>query len=150
MEMMVNLFGFGAAIPKTGFGLNIASASYIGFRYSVSTPATMLGVSDIVSMGSKSGTFIGSWIATDWFYVDLAKHGWVADANRLIGKKAQIEVSGTLVVHGTVDLKFTTFDKGGDTNELLSKVDIKASGGQLSETKVRGVLKQILRKGNTQ
>lgn len=47
------------------------------------------------------------------------------------------------MVKGSVDLKFTVYDKHGNSNELISKVDIKSSGFQVANTKVRGVLKQI-------
>lgn len=143
MEMLINIFGLGIAIPKTGFGVNVASGSYIGFRHTKNKPDILLGLRDIVSLGSKSGTFVGSWVATDWFVVDVAKHSWVANTNWLIGKKAEIEVIGTLLIHGTVDLKFTVYDQNGNANELLTKVDIKAAGGQVSNTKIRGMLGKV-------
>lgn len=140
MEMLINIFGFGVTIPKTGFGLNVASGSYVGFRHNKDRPDKLLGLKDIVSLGSKSGTLVGSWVATDWFIVDVAKHSWAANTNWLIGKKAEIEVIGTLIIHGTVDLKFTVYDHNGNADELLTKVDVKAAGGQISNTKIRGVL----------
>ncbi|MGD9368502.1 MAG: hypothetical protein PVH87_22575 [Desulfobacteraceae bacterium] len=30
MEMFINIMGAGVALPKTGFGVNLATASYIG------------------------------------------------------------------------------------------------------------------------
>lgn len=144
MEMLINLVGFGVALPKTGFGVNLLSSSYIAFRYSKYNPDILLGISDLVSLGSKSGTFIASWIKTDWFTVCPKKHNWVNNTNALIGKKAELEVLGTVILFGTVDVKFTTYDKNGNKdNELISKVDIKSAGGQLSNTKVRGVLCEI-------
>jgi hypothetical protein len=143
MEMIINIFGIGVTIPKTGFGLNVASGSYIGFRHAKHQPDKLLGLRDIVSLGSKSGTLVGSWVATDWFVIDVAKHSWAVNTNSLVGKKAENEVIGTLVIHGTVDLKFTVFDQNGNASELLTKADIKAAGGQISNTKVRGVLGKV-------
>lgn len=146
MEMMNNIAGLGVAIPKTGFGLNLATASYIGFRLDKNNYDLLLGLKDCFSLGTKSGTLIGSWIKTDWFMVDIKRHGWVADINRLVGSKVEIEVVGTVVAFGTVDLKLTAIDKYGNTKELMSKVDIKASGGQLSNTKIRGTVGMVAKR----
>ena len=143
MEMKVVISGIGAAIPKTGLGVNILSGSYIEFRNSKRIPNILMGLADAISIGNKSGTVVVGHVATDWFFVDPVKHNWVTNTNDLIGKKAEIEVVGTLIVNGKVDLKFTVYDKNGNTNELISKVDIKSSGIQAANTKVRGVLKQI-------
>ena len=143
MEMKVVISGIGAAIPKTGLGVNILSGSYIKFRNSKRIPNILMGLADAISIGNKSGTVVVGHVATDWFFVDPVKHNWVTNTNDLIGKKAEIEVVGTLIVNGEVDLKFTVYDKNENTNELISKVDIKSSGLQAANTKVRGVLKQI-------
>ncbi len=143
MEMKVVISGIGAAIPKTGLGVNIFSGSYIEFRNSKRIPNILMGLADVISIGNKSGTVVVGHVATDWFFVDPVKHNWVTNTNDLIGKKAEIEVVGTLIVNGEVDLKFTVYDKNENTNELISKVDIKSSGLQAANTKVRGVLKQI-------
>jgi hypothetical protein len=50
-----------------------------------------------------------------------------------------------LIAKGKVDLKFTVYDKNGNANELISKVDIKSTGLQVATTKVRGVLKLVTR-----
>ena len=143
MEMKVVISGIGAAIPKTGLGVNIFSGSYIEFRNSKRIPNILMGLADVISIGNKSGTVVVGHVATDWFFVDPVKHNWVTNTNDLIGKKAEIEVVGTLIVNGEVDLKFTVYDKNENTNVLISKVDIKSSGLQAANTKVRGVLKQI-------
>jgi hypothetical protein len=143
MEMKVVISGVGAAIPKTGFGVNFISGSYIGLRNSKKMSNILMGLADLISIGNKSGTVVVGHVATDWFFVDPVMHNWVTNTNGLIGKKAEIEVIGTLIVNGNVDLKFTVFDKNGNTNELISKVDIESSGIQAANTKVRGVLKQL-------
>lgn len=143
MEMKVVISGVGAAIPNTGFGVNVISGSYIKLRNSKRMSTILMGLADAISMGNKSGTVIVGHVATDWFFVDPVVHNWVTNTNDLIGKKAEIEVLGALIVNGTVDLRFTVYDKNGNTNVLISKVDIESSGIQAANTKVRGVLKQI-------
>ena len=143
MKMKVIIDGIGLSIPKTGLGLNIFSGSYISFRNSKKTPEILMGLADVISLGSKSGTVVVGHVETDWFIVDPVKHNWVTNTNNLVGKKAEVEVVGTLLAKGNVDLKFTVYDKDGNVNELISKVDIKSSGLQVANTKVRGILKQI-------
>ncbi len=143
MEMKVVIDGMGLAMPKTGFGLNIFSGSYIKLRDSNKNPQILMGLVDAMSLGSKSGTVVLGHVETNWFFVDPVKHNWVTNTNDLTGKKAEIEVVGTLLAKGKIDLKFTVYDKGGDAKSLVSKVDIESSGIQVANTKVRGVLKQI-------
>ena len=143
MEMKIVITGFGLSIPKTGLGLNLLAGSYVAFRYSEKTPYVVMGLTDALSIGSKSETVVVGHVETHWFFVDPVKHNWVTNVIGLIGKKAEIEVVGTLLIKGETDLKFTVYDKGGNVNELISKVDVKSSGLQIANTKVRGILAEI-------
>lgn len=138
MEMFINIMGVGVALPKTGLGVNLATGSYIGIT--MGHTKTLLGVSKCMSIGAGAGTLVAGWVKTAPFHVSPAKHGWATNVHGLIGKKVQIELTGTLVVFGKVDLTFTVFDKDGGSKELISRVDIESCGMQASETKVRGVL----------
>jgi hypothetical protein len=144
MEMMINLFAIGFSLPSIGIGINGTTNSYVGFRHSKKNPDILLGVQDIASLGPKSGTFVGSWIVTDYFIVEYPNHRWISNTGRLSGRTVEIEVSGTMIVRGTVDIKFAVIDKNGNFNQLLSKANIKAIGGQLANTKIRGVFGKIL------
>jgi hypothetical protein len=143
MEMKVVINAFGFSIPKTGLGINAFAGSYIMFRNSEKAPIILMGLTGSFSLGEKSGTVIIGYVETNWFFIDPEKHNWIMNTNALIGKKAEIEVIGTLLAKGRVDFKFFLYEKDGDTKEMLSKVDIKSSGVQLANTKVRGVLRQI-------
>ena len=143
MEMKLVIDGMGLAIPKTGFGVNITSGCYIQLRNSKGTPVILMGIADGPSLGAKSGTVFVGHVETDWFFIDPVRHNWVTNTADLIGKKAEVEATGTLVAKGKVDLKFTVYDKNGNTKELMSKVDIKSTGAQIANTKVRGVLVQV-------
>jgi hypothetical protein len=144
MEMMINLFAIGFSLPGAGIGINGTTNCYVGFRHSKKNPDILLGLQDVASMGPKSGTILGSWIVTDYFNVEYPNHRWIANTGRLIGKTVEIEVSGTMIVRGTVDIRFTVIDKNGNFNQLLSKANINATGGQLANTKIRGKFGQIL------
>ncbi|MCP4748794.1 MAG: hypothetical protein GY874_22085 [Desulfobacteraceae bacterium] len=143
MEMCVNIAGAGISIPKTGFGVNIITGSYLGFRHSQDSPVSLLGLKDSMSLGSKSGTVIIGWISTKWFPVDQKIHPWVMVPDTLVGSKAEIEVVGTLIAAGKVDLKIALFDGGGNSSSLMSKIDIESVGGQIANTKVRGVICKV-------
>lgn len=144
MEMMVNIIGVGVAVPKTGFGVNLVTGSYIGFRHSESHYEVLLGLEDIISLGSRSGAVLLGWIKTKYFVVDTVIYPWALHPKALIGSKAEIEVDNTLVGLGSVDIKFTLFTNGGDGIPLISKVDIESMGIQLANTKVRGTLCKIM------
>jgi hypothetical protein len=102
---------------------------------------TYYGISTSLTMGSKSSTILAGHAATDWFSVSSSKDSTVPGIKNLAGKKAELSVSGTLALKGTVDVKFTLYDKSGDVVSSFSKIDVKASGGQLSSTKIRGILR---------
>lgn len=136
--MFINIMGLGVDLPKTGFGVNVATGSYIGIT--MGQTKTLLGVSKCLSIGAGAGTLVSGWVKTAPFYVCPKKNGWVSNVNGLIGKKVQIELTGTLVVYGKVDLTFTVYDKNGSSKKLISRVDVESCGMQASETKVRGVL----------
>lgn len=140
MEMKIVITGAGACIPKSELGINILSYSYISLRNTKTNPPVVLALSDAFSIGSKSGTIVLGFVETNWFSVNPVKHSWLTNYNSLIGKKAEIEVSGTLLVFGSIDVKFKLYDKDDETKEILAKVDVKSHGGQLSTTTVRGVL----------
>jgi hypothetical protein len=143
MEMKVVITGSGASIPKTDIGINLLTYAYIQLRFGMNDKPITLAVSDSLSFGAKSGTFILGFAKTEWFYVDTDKHKWLSDYLGLIGKKVELDLAGTLIVNGTVDLKFTVYGKDREEKEMISKVDIESSGGQISGTKVRGNLLMI-------
>lgn len=143
MEMKVIIDGMGLAIPKTGFGINLCSGSYIKLRNYKGGASILLGIADGPSLGARSGTVFVGHVETDWFFIDPVKHNWVTNTIDLVGKKAEIEAIGTLMAKGRVDLKFTVYDKNGNAKELMSKVDLKSTGVEVANTKVRGVLVQI-------
>ena len=85
MEMMINITGVGVAIPKTGLGVNLYTGSYIGFRKSDGVDVTSLALHDLLSLGSRSGTFVLGWVRADWFPIDTAMHPWALVPKALEG-----------------------------------------------------------------
>ncbi len=143
MEMKILIIGAGIGIPKTGISVNLGTNALIQFRSSKNSTSTCMGISQMLTAGSEAGTVIFGDVDTDWFFVNPIKHKWAANTDKLVGKKVQLEVSGTLIVGGKVDVKFTVIDEHGNTSVLMSKVDIKASGIQAASTNIRGILKRM-------
>ena len=74
MEMKVVIDGLGFNIPKTGFGMNVISGSYLKFCDSKIQVPILIGLADAFSLGEKSSTVVFGHIATSWFYIDMVKH----------------------------------------------------------------------------
>jgi hypothetical protein len=76
MEMKVVIDALGLSIPKTGFGLNLFSGSYIEFRNSKKIPKILIGIKDVISLGAKSGTVILGHVVTEWLSGSEYKSSW--------------------------------------------------------------------------
>jgi uncharacterized lipoprotein YajG len=66
----------------------------------------------------------------------------------IVGKKAEVEIKGTLMLQGKVDISITIFDKNGESNFSINKVDIESGGWQFANTKIRGKIVDMM--GKTQ
>ena len=102
-----------------------------------------IGIASSLDFGGKNGTLIGSYIKTDWMKVDANKHSWLCSADKLVG---DVEIKGTMILQGKVDVVFTIFDDNKEVQFNLNKVDISASGGQLAGTKIRGSIVNMMGK----
>jgi len=78
--------------------------------------------------------------------IDSKKHNWLCRKSSLIGKLGDIELKGTMIFQGKVDIIFTVFDDNNEAKFSLNKIDIVASGGQLAATKVRGNIVNMMGK----
>ncbi|MGI1678923.1 MAG: hypothetical protein K6L75_09340 [Cellvibrionaceae bacterium] len=143
--MQIRIVGasFALGIPKTGFGVNASTFAYIQLRNGPNSDIQTLAVDDHFSVGGKSGTFIWSNISTSWVNIDSTKYPWVYHALNFTGKTVDLSVKGTLLGSGKVDIQITFIDKDGETQSLVSKMDIQSSGFQLTGLTVRGKLKYI-------
>jgi len=130
----------------TGFGLNVVSGAYIQTRVSIGAPVTIYGIVDKLSMGSDSGTIFAGHVATDWFNINLKSKKILTNKDVFLGKTAQLEVAGSMIVSGKTDVKLTVYDKIGSGTTVFDIIDIASSGGQISSTKVRGILKVLVNK----
>ncbi len=127
-------------IKNTGFGVNGITGAYIQTRVAKNAPITTYGITDYLSLGSDSSTFIVGHVASEWFRVDAKAAAFMAGRANLVGKKVGLEASGSLFFSGSTDIKFTVYDKLGAGNTIFELIDIPTTGGQLSATKIRGVL----------
>ncbi len=141
MQMMIEIWGAGIGVPKTNLEIGAFNGARISFRRALGLPSmSRLSVRDLISLGSKSGTFLASLIITDWFELDPKEDNWAYNTNCLIGKTVEIEVSGLTLGRGEVDIAVRFFDKYNKSKELVTRCCVKSTGGQISPTKVRGVV----------
>lgn len=67
----------------------------------------------------------------------------------IVGRQAgEVELKGTLLFSGSVDVNFTIYDANNEASFSLSRVKVESSGGQLADTRGRGVIKDMM--GQTQ
>ena len=58
MQIQITGMSVAIGIPKTGFGINAATFAFISLRPAPGPHMQILAIDDILSVGSKSGTFI--------------------------------------------------------------------------------------------
>ncbi|PXF32194.1 hypothetical protein WH50_05540 [Pokkaliibacter plantistimulans] len=142
MEVRITISSLALGIPKTGFGFNIASGAYVEVRAGQAATRHLYGMTDLFSLGTKSGTLGFGHIQTPWLYVDPAKNASLNTAS-LNGAELEIAVTGALIGSGKVDVVLSKIDEHGQTTELLNLKSVKVPGasGQLSSTSIRNKAK---------
>ena len=141
MEATITISGLGAGIPGTSFGVNIISGAYIEIRGSESSPSRVYGIVDTLSVGNDSSTIGLSHIQTDWMYIN-PKNYPLFSLESLQDTAAEINISGTLIGSGDVDVKLEVINTHGEPTTLLDLKSIKSNSSfQIASTKIRGKLK---------
>jgi len=138
MEMRIRIAGVGVALPKLSFGLNLLSGVYFELRHSAKSPSHVFGVAATPDISGKNGTLFGSFISTKWTIVQGATHAWICDRHKFVGKIADVEIKGTLIVSDKVDLTFKIYDANGESEFTLEQIELEGEGFQITDTKIRG------------
>ena len=121
MQMLIGLAGLGIGVPKTSLGLGAATGKLYFRDNPCSVKEKALTVSDLLSVGQKSGAFLLGGVTTTWFDLDPIKENTLYNFYWLLGKKAEIKISGIqLVRKGTADIEINAWDKNGQVYELLT------------------------------
>jgi len=141
MEMRVTITGTGIGIEKIGF--NFLSYAYIECRRCGSLAERTLALSKGLSLGSSSGTFVYGSLQTDWFTVDSTEAEWINNDGKILGNVGEIEVVGTIINGGRVDVRIDLIGTTGTIKSLLAKANLKARGFQISPIKVRGTFVRL-------
>lgn len=137
MEVIVKIDGLGIGIPKTGFGLNAFSGSYIQLNSTAGKPHRTYGVVNYLSAGGNSGTFIYGSAQTAPIKVTPEEFNRFSLDN-VRGKYIEVEVKGTIIGSGKADVVISFIDGEGRSEEALERKHVDVSGGQLATTRVRG------------
>jgi hypothetical protein len=143
MQIRITGASIALGIPKTGFGLNATTFVYIALRPGTGNLVQNFAIDDSFSLGGKSGTFIWSNVQTEWTNIDDKKYPWVCNAESLVGKTIDLAIVGTMIGAGKADIQIKLIDKDGESQTLVSKMDIDSNGFQLTGLKLRGVLKRM-------
>lgn len=143
MEARIRVSGLGMGIPSSSFGVNVVSGAYIEVRGGKSSSRYLYALIDTLSIGNDSSTLGASHILTDWMYID-PKNDHLFKFENLKGLVGEINVSGTVIGSGDVDVKYETIDANGTATTLLDLKSIKTNiGFQVSATKVRAPIRFI-------
>jgi len=141
MEARITISGLGAGIPGTSFGVNLISGAYIEVRGSKGEKSRVYGIQDTLSIGNDSSTVGFSHVQTNWMYINPKNYN-LFSMDSLGNTVGEINVAGTLIGSGDVDVKLETINTHGESSTLLDLKSIKTdSGFQLAATKVRGKVK---------
>lgn len=144
MEIRITISSLGAGLPGTGFGLNIISAAYVEVRASKNSNVRLFGVTDYLSLGNNSVTIGAGHAQTAWMKVNSANLSLLA-LSKMQSSRAEINIVGTLLGTGTIDVKFELINKAGESSTVLDLKGVKVPtpGAQISSTKVRGEIKLV-------
>ncbi len=143
MEVKFIISSISIGFGKTGFGANAMTGAYIQTRVQKGAPVETYGITSTLTIGSDSSTIIVGHVSSEWFVVDKEAEKILLNKSNLLGKRAELESSGTLLFSGKTDVKLTVYNNIGKGTTVFDLIDIPSSGGQLSSTKIRGVLKGL-------
>lgn len=142
MQMMIGLAGIGIGVPKTSLRLGGAIGKLYFRDEEKKEKEKAFTISDLLSVGQKSGAFLFGGVTTKWFDLDPLNENELYNFNWMIGKKAEIFVAGIqLVTKGTADIEINAWGKDGQVCQLLKRKDVQTDGTQFAELKVRGVIR---------
>lgn len=141
--MRITITGMGFALGKTGFGANLVSGAYVETRINPGASSCVYGLTKGPSLGSNSGSIIFGHVQTVWFRIDDKNVKAFLNPGAIVGKIADVKITGAIIAGGHVDVSVDLIDKNGDIATLVTKANIGSSGMQAASTKVRGVLKQL-------
>ncbi|MDP4535805.1 hypothetical protein Q3O60_06375 [Alkalimonas collagenimarina] len=142
MEMIVKLDSLGLGIPKTGFGVNLISGSYIQVKYGPNKPFKTYGIANLPSIGGDNATIIYGTLQTKPINLNIEEFQAFSLTN-MTGKHIDIEVSGTVLGSGRADLTISLIDDAGRAQTVVERKNIPVIGGQIASTKVRGRARYI-------
>jgi len=142
INMFIKIKGnsVGVSMPLFGTGLNLATIGFISIRPGDKGPTQIFKIQDTMSLKSSSASAIFAMMSTEWTFVDTKRHPWICGAERMLGKTIEIEVTGAMFGAGKADIKISLLDASGKIETLLTRFDVKSTGLQLSNVKVRGEL----------
>lgn len=163
MQMNVGFIGIGFGYRSFQVsGLNIGKIRIRHGQYDDNT--TRLQIHDMLSVGSRSSSWVGSAFETEWFEINPVTNTWVYDIPVLLNHKARLEVEGPLFKNTITDavgagkvtdtigigesyrsvrIALYTIDKYGEEKKLISHDSAPVRGGiQVSHAKVTGILQR--------
>lgn len=146
MEIRLSISGFGIGLANTGFGVNAVSGCYVEIRENWGASTRVYGVTDHLSLGSDSSTILVGHVSTEWMKIKEGKPRELLKHTNLVGKLSDITVSGTTIGSSNADVTVKVVDDTGTPVTVIDKMGIKASGFQISSTKIRGKLKSLITK----
>lgn len=143
MKAIATIFGAGAAIPRTIFGVNLITTGTIKFILSNGEPKFgdmwhAYSLSSGPSIGDRNQTIIGGIAWTELFEVNKPSiYQYVGSLERWIG---EIEIGTPFIGQRKCDVKFTAFDPSGQKKFNFHVSSVKCMGIQLGTATARGTL----------
>lgn len=143
MQMLVQIGG--AGIGAHGVKVSVGTTALIFFRNAPDEGSYGLEIRDNFSFGGSGPNFAVSTVRTQWFTVNASKHSWLHEIPKLVGRRAELIVTGSTALNdgSTVDIKWTIAGpKHGKAHELeLIQVPVQGSSFQFGSTSIEGKMK---------
>jgi hypothetical protein len=161
MQVMVGFVGIGFGYKN--FQVSGMNMGKIRIRHSFYDSGIIrLQIHDMLSVGARSASWVGSAFETEWFDINPKTNTWVYDLPIFLNFKARLEVDGPLFKNTITDMlgagkaadalglgesyqgvKVALYhiDKYGEEKKLFSHDSAPVRGGiQVSHAKVTGIL----------
>ncbi len=141
-QAKIIISGIGLAIANTAIGVNAATMAYVSIRPNAGASPTTYGIASYLTADGNSGSLVVGYAQTEWFGINQAAFD-ALQPSALAGKGCEIdvEVKNTLLGTGKCDIALNLINKDGTGNKLIELFSIKSTGGQLSGTSVRGLIR---------
>ena len=147
MLLRVVVFGMGVKIPNQKLGINGPSGIYIQTKVNMNALHSLYGITKFMpNPNGENGAMLMGYAYTKWISMTGGDDSWIKNIDDLTGTVLSIDISGTVLFKGSVNLNIASVDSDTfDITVLTDKKYIPASGMSFAGSTIRGKLLKFAR-----